>query len=61
MYETIPDSTMDEIVAGAGGNVENKAETAIAFLDEWSTWLATLINLFKDFFDRISEAFNSAE
>ena len=61
MYETVPDATMDEIIAGAGGNVENKADTAIAFLEEWSTWLAELINLFKEFFARISEAFSSEE
>lgn len=60
MNETIPDGTMDEILAGAG-EVENKAETAIAFLDEWSTWIAELINLFKDFFAKISEAFSTEE
>lgn len=39
----------------------NKAETAIAFLEEWSTWLAKLIEIFKNFFNKIAEAFNSAE
>ncbi len=60
MYETVPDATMDEILAGAG-EVENKAENAIAFLDEWSTWIAQLIELFKDFFAKISAAFSTEE
>ncbi len=60
-YQPIPDGTMDEIIAGAGGNVENKAENAVAFLEQWSTWLEQLINIVKGFFDRLMEAFNSAE
>lgn len=60
-YQPVPDDTMDEIIAGAGGNVENKAENAVSFLEEWSTWLVELINIFKDFFERISEAFKTEE
>lgn len=60
-YQPVPDDTMDEIIAGAGGNVENKAENAVDFLTEWSTWLEQLILIVKDFFDRLMEAFNSAE
>ncbi len=39
----------------------NKAESAIAFLDYWSQWLATIVEIIKNFFDRIKEAFDSAE
>ena len=60
-YQPVPDDTMDEIIAGAGGNVENKAENAVSFLEEWSTWLVELINIFKNFFERISEAFKTME
>lgn len=60
-YQPVPDDTMDEIIAGAGGEVEDKAQNAIDFLGQWSTWLAQLIEIVKDFFNRISEAFNSAE
>lgn len=39
----------------------NKAENAVEFLSYWSQWLAAIIEVIKDFFNRISEAFNSAE
>ena len=45
MYESIPDNVMDEIVAGAGGQVEDKAETAISFLNEWSGYIVAFIEI----------------
>ncbi len=39
----------------------NKAESAIAFLDYWSQWFAAIIEVIVDFFNRIAEAFSSAE
>lgn len=61
MYNEVPDATMNEIVAGANGTVENKADTAIAFLEDYSKWLVELIEIFKAFFERISEAFKSEQ
>ncbi len=39
----------------------NKAESAIAFLDFWSQWFAAIIEIIKNFFNTIMEAFGSAE
>mgnify|MGYP003295762000 CR=1 FL=1 len=39
----------------------NKSENAVEFLSYWSQWLAAIIDIIKGFFDRIAEAFNSAE
>lgn len=57
MYESIPDNVMDEIVAGAGGQVENKAENAITFLNEWSGYIVAFIEIIKNFWNRISAIF----
>lgn len=57
MYESIPDNIMDEIVAGAGGQTEDKAETAITFLNDWSGYIVAFIEIFKNFWNRISELF----
>lgn len=37
----------------------NKADTAIKFLDDYSQWAVQLIEIFKNFFERISEIFKS--
>ncbi len=57
MYESIPDNIMDEIVAGAGGQTEDKAETAITFLNDWSGYIVAFIEIIKNFWNRISELF----
>ena len=46
--------------AGEGYTLD-VAENAVDFLTEWSTWLEQLILIVKGFFDRLMEAFNSAE
>lgn len=35
---------------------EGKADTAITFLQDWSKWIAEIITVIKDFFDKISGA-----
>lgn len=39
----------------------NKAETAIAFLGEWSGYIVQFIEICKNFFERIKEAFAEKE
>lgn len=39
----------------------NKAESAVEFLSYWSQWISAMIEVIKDFFNRISEVFESAE
>lgn len=56
-YTEVPDSVMDEIVAGAAGTTENKAETAIKFLNDWAGYITEFIEIIKNFWNRISEIF----
>lgn len=37
----------------------NKADTAIKFLDDYSKWAVQLIEILKNFFERIAEIFKS--
>lgn len=53
-YEWIID--WDDIIGGAGG-ASDKSEDAIAFLEEWSTWLGTLIGYITDFITKFSTIF----
>lgn len=39
----------------------NKAETAIAFLGEWADYIVQFIEIVKNFFERIKEAFAEKE
>ena len=50
-------TTIHEIATDPITLQPDKADSAIAFLEEWSMWLAELIEIFKNFFDRIKEAF----
>ena len=59
-YNPIPDDVMDEIVAGAGEK-ENKAETAISFLNEWADYITQFIEIVKNFWEKISAIFADAE
>ncbi len=43
--------TTDELTLEA-----SKADTAITFLQDWSRWIAEIIAVIKDFFDKISGA-----
>lgn len=53
-YFTIPQSILDEIIAGAHGGGEDKADTAVNFLDFWSKIFSDFINALKKFFDELS-------
>lgn len=53
-YEWILDWA--DIIGGAGG-AEDKVEEATSFLNEWSTWLVTLIGYVADFIKKIGAAF----
>ena len=52
-------SDWDDIVAGAEGLLgkKDRSDEAVDFLKEWSTWLASLINIIVDFITRASEYF----
>ena len=39
----------------------NKAETAIAFLGEWAGYITQFIEICRNFFERIKEAFAEKE
>lgn len=56
-YNPIPEDTLDEIIAGAGGQTENKAETAINFLNEWAEYITQFIEIIKNFWNQISALF----
>lgn len=60
-FTPIPDDVLDEIVAGAGGSTGDKADNAVAFLDEMSMWLAEVIKVIKEFFDRLVAELGAAE
>lgn len=60
-FTPIPDDVLDEIVAGAGGVAGDKADNAVAFLDEMSMWLAEVIKVIKEFFDRLIAELGAAE
>ena len=45
----------EDIIAGAGGKKES-AEDIGNFLIGWSEWLAEIINMVKDFFEKIKYA-----
>ena len=53
MEETtiITEVTTDELTLKPG-----KADTAITFLQDWSAWIAEIIAVIKNFFDKISGA-----
>ncbi len=52
-YEEI--TGLDEILAGIGGN-QKSAEEIGDFLKGWSDWLVEIINMVKDFFEKIKYA-----
>lgn len=51
---TIIETTTDPLTLKPG-----KADSAVAFLNQWSEWLAEVIETIKAFFDRLTEAFAS--
>lgn len=57
----MPEITTNEVSTDGLTLQPNKSENAVEFLSYWSQWLAAIIDIIKGFFDRISEAFNSAE
>ena len=52
-YEEI--TGLDEILAGFGGD-QKSAEEIGDFLKGWSDWLVEIINMVKDFFEKIKYA-----
>lgn len=52
-YEEI--TGLDEILAGIGGD-QKSAEEIGDFLKGWSDWLVEIINMVKDFFEKIKYA-----
>lgn len=49
---TIIEIATDELTLKA-----DKADSAVAFLNEWSAWLAEVIEVIKAFFEKLSAAF----
>lgn len=57
----MPEITTNEVTTDELTLQPNKAENAVEFLSYWSQWLAQIIEVIKGFFDRIKEAFDTAE
>lgn len=55
-YTDYSDEIMNEILGGAGGAVENKADTAVNFLEEWSKYISEFIEIVKNFFAELTAA-----
>ena len=56
MFKDYSDEIMNEILGGANGPVENKADTAVNFLNEWANYISEFINIIKDFFTKLTAA-----
>jgi len=51
MFKDYSDEIMNEILGGANGPLENKADTAINFLNEWADYITQFIETIKKFFE----------
>lgn len=56
MFKDYSDEIMNEILGGAGGAVENDADNAVNFLNQWATYISDFITMVKDFFAQITAA-----
>ena len=56
MFKDYSDEIMNEILGGAGGAIENKADTAVNFLNQWATYISDFITMVKDFFAQLPAA-----
>ncbi len=56
MFKDYSDEIMNEILGGANGPVENPADNAVNFLNEWANYISEFINIIKNFFNEITAA-----
>ncbi len=54
MFKDYSDEIMNEILGGADGPLENKADTAVNFLNEWATYISDFIAMIKKFFEDLT-------
>lgn len=57
MFTDFSDEIMNEILGGAEGPVENKADTAVNFLNEWAENISNFIEMVKKFFADLAAIF----
>ncbi len=54
-YETVPDETRQDIIAGIGEK-KDVVKTASTFLQDFSQWMVELIEAIKAFFESLKSA-----